>query len=126
MPDDEKEPDIERTPKDVIVDAPTAEAIAEALPPTISIEDRKTIAELTLEILKQHDEETRKAFEEERRKREKEHEEVVKAFEEEREDREKEHSEAVKWRRRSFAFAVISCFLAFVSIYLGYLALLVR
>jgi len=53
-----------------------AEVIAEALPPTISIEDREATAEYIVELLKQHDEETRKAFEGERRKREKEHEEL--------------------------------------------------
>ena len=65
MPDNEKEPDIERPREDVVVHVATVEAIAEVLPPTISIEDRETIAKLTLELLKQHDEETRKAFEEE-------------------------------------------------------------
>jgi len=92
----------------------TEETIAEALPPTVSIEDRKTIAEQTFDIIKQQKE----AFEEENRKREKEHEEVVKAFGKERKAREKEHKEAVKWRRISIAVTV---FFGSISIYLGYL-----
>jgi hypothetical protein len=85
--------------------------------------------------------EEKEAFEEDSRKRQKEHVEVVKAFDKERKEREKEHDilkqhdeetreafeemrgkrdEAVKWGRISFA---INCFLALVSIYLGYLAL---
>jgi hypothetical protein len=119
MPDDEKEPDIERTRKDVTIYAVTAEAIAEALPPTISIEDKEATAEYIVKLLKQQKEEIRKEFEEKRRKREKEHEEVVKALDEEREGRKTEHEEAVKWnkgavkwRRISIAFAVISVLLA--------------
>ncbi|HEY4964449.1 MAG TPA: hypothetical protein VIH90_07200 [Candidatus Saccharimonadales bacterium] len=107
----EREPGIERTRKDVIVHVPTAEVIFEALPPTISIEDRKAIAESTLEFLKQHDEETKK-----------EHAEVVKALDEEKEGRKTEHDDAVKWRQISIVLAVLSVLLAFISIYLGYLA----
>jgi hypothetical protein len=105
MPDNEKEPEIEMTRKDVIIHVPTVEAIAEALPPTVSIEDRNTIAKQTLETLTKHDEETRRALEEERSNREIEHEEVV------------------KWRRISIAITVL---LGSISIYLGYLALVVR
>jgi thiamine pyrophosphate-dependent acetolactate synthase large subunit-like protein len=117
----------------VEVTVPTVEAIAKALPPTISIEDKEATAEYIVELLKQQQE----AYEEADRKREKEHEEVVKAFDKERKEREKEHEEvvkaldeareerdkAVKWGHVSFA---INCLLALVSIYLGYLAYVVH
>lgn len=88
MPDNEKEPEIDgKLNVNVYVPTAATKAIIEALPPTTSIEDRKTIAEM----LKQHEEETRKSFEKER------------------EERKKEHEDVVKWRRISFALGVISC-----------------
>ena len=65
MPDNEKEPEIDgKLNVNVYVPTAATKAIIEALPPTTSIEDRKTIAEM----LKQHEEETRKSFKKERGK----------------------------------------------------------
>jgi len=46
----------------------------------------------------------------------------VKALDEEKEGRKTEHDDAVKWRQISIVLAVLSVLLAFISIYLGYLA----
>jgi len=51
----------------------------------------------------------------------------VKALDEEKEGRKTEHDDAVKWRQMkwrqiSIVLAVLSVLLAFISIYLGYLA----
>jgi hypothetical protein len=96
MSNNEREPGIERTRKDVTVYLPTVEAIAEALPPTISREDKEASAERLLEMMTRFEEETRNAFEKEREASEKEHKAVVKAFEEERRKREKEHAVVLK------------------------------